>query len=202
MNEHVSADPDKILLPDADLLLWRQIDIGRPLMELRQQLVDELHWQQTPIRIYGREVMQPRLTAWYGDADATYRYSGVTHEPLPWHPLLSDIKTRVEHYCASTFNSVLCNYYRSGQDSMGWHSDNEPELGPTPAIASLSFGAARRFLLQHKKDKSLQWQCSLGEGDLLLMRGATQRFYRHSVPKTAKATELRINLTFRRIIVQ
>ncbi|QGX38834.1 alpha-ketoglutarate-dependent dioxygenase AlkB [Permianibacter aggregans] len=200
--KRVSVEAEQIVLPDAELLLWRQIDLHRPLAELRQRLVDELHWQQTPIRIYGREVMQPRLTAWYGDADAAYRYSGVTHEPLPWHPLLWDIKALVEQYSASTFNSVLCNYYRSGQDSMGWHSDNEPELGPEPVIASLSFGAARRFLLQHKKDKSLQWQCSLGEGDLLLMRGATQRFYRHSVPKTAKTTDLRINLTFRRIIVQ
>ena len=196
----MSVEAEQIVLPDAELLLWRQIDLHRPLAELRQRLVDELYWQQTPIRIYGREVMQPRLTAWYGDA--AYRYSGVTHEPMPWHPLLSDIKAMVEQYSASTFNSVLCNYYRSGQDSMGWHSDNEPELGSEPVIASLSFGVARRFVLQHKKDKSLQWQCSLGEGDLLLMRGATQRFYRHCVPKTAKTTDLRINLTFRRIIVQ
>ena len=196
----MSVEAEQIVLPDAELLLWRKIDLHRPLAELRQRLVDELYWQQTPIRIYGREVMQPRLTAWYGDA--AYRYSGVTHEPMPWHPLLSDIKAMVEQYSASTFNSVLCNYYRSGQDSMGWHSDNEPELGSEPVIASLSFGVARRFVLQHKKDKSLQWQCSLGEGDLLLMRGATQRFYRHCVPKTAKTTDLRINLTFRRIIVQ
>ena len=196
----MSVEAEQIVLPDAELLLWRQIDLHRPLAELRQRLLDELYWQQTPIRIYGREVMQPRLTAWYGDA--AYRYSGVTHEPMPWHPLLSDIKAMVEQYSASTFNSVLCNYYRSGQDSMGWHSDNEPELGSEPVIASLSFGVARRFVLQHKKDKSLQWQCSLGEGDLLLMRGATQRFYRHCVPKTAKTTDLRINLTFRRIIVQ
>lgn len=198
----MQAEPEQIVLPDAELLLWHQIAFDLPLATLRQRLVEQLDWQQTPIKIYGKEVMQPRLTAWYGDADAAYRYSGVTHQPLPWHPLLRDIKATVEHYSDSIFNSVLCNYYRHGQDSMGWHSDNEPELGPTPVIASLSFGAPRRFLLQHKKDKALQWQCSLGEGDLLLMRGSTQQFYRHSVPKTAKPTELRINLTFRRIFAQ
>lgn len=165
-------------------------------------LMTGVAWQQKPIMIYGKSVLQPRLVAWYGDADAIYKYSGVSHEPLPWMPVLAELRTQICEHAEIELNSVLCNLYRDGKDSMGWHADNEPELGVHPNIASLSFGASRRFLMQHKKNKSFTWECVLEDGDLLLMQGATQTYYRHSVPKTAKQIGPRINLTFRRIYPQ
>lgn len=200
----ISTKPNQVFteFPNGEWWLWRGIDLGVPRDTLKHRLQTELAWAQTPIIIYGREVMQPRLSAWYGDADAQYRYSGVMHAPMRWTPILLDIKSVLESLTGASYNSVLCNWYRSGQDSMGWHSDDEPELGAQPIIASLSVGGARRFLLQHRKIKAMKWSCSLGDGDLLLMKGDTQKNYRHSVPKTAREVESRINLTFRRIFAQ
>lgn len=185
------------VLAGAELQLWRALwpaaECARIAAELRQRLA----WQQKPIVIFGRDVMQPRLTAWYGDPDCAYVYSGKRNEPLPWTPLLQELREAVETVTGARFNSVLANCYRNGQDSMGWHSDDEPELGPDPSIASLSFGAARRFCLQHRKQKALQLELLLQDGDLLLMAGATQANYRHALPKTAKPVGERLNFTFR-----
>ena len=184
-------------LPGADLKLWRGLwppaDCIRIAAELRQSLA----WQQKPIVIFGREVLQPRLTAWYGDADCAYVYSGKRNEPLPWTPALAELRIAVEQVTATRFNSVLANCYRHGQDSMGWHSDDERELGPFPAIASLSFGATRRFCLRHRKRKTERMDLMLQAGDLLLMAGATQANYRHALPKTATSQGERLNFTFR-----
>jgi alkylated DNA repair dioxygenase AlkB len=149
------------------------------------------------IVIFGRPVMQPRLTAWIGDAGAVYRYSGTRNEPAPWPEALSELRARVSDVAGVPFNSVLCNLYRSGTDSMGMHSDSEPELGRNPVIASLSLGAVRRFQLRHRKRKGVRLDLDLPDGSLLVMRGALQHFYRHGVPKQPSILGERINLTFR-----
>lgn len=117
------------------------------------ELLDLVEWTQQIIRIRGREVACPRLSAWYGDPDAHYSYSGLSLSPRPWLPVILELKTRVEAVCNSPFNSVLLNLYRDGADSMGWHSDDEPELGERPVIASLSLGTTRRFRLRHRRRK-------------------------------------------------
>ncbi|MBW2495341.1 MAG: alpha-ketoglutarate-dependent dioxygenase AlkB [Deltaproteobacteria bacterium] len=163
-------------------------------------LLDLVEWEQHRIRIRGREVASPRLSAWYGDPEAHYSYSGLSLEPRPWLPPILELKGRVESVCSSTFNSVLLNLYRDGSDSMGWHSDDEPELGAQPVIASLSLGATRRFRLRHRRRKDLEpVAIDLEGGSLLVMQGETQRFWRHQIPKTRRAVGPRINLTFRRI---
>ena len=156
-------------------------------------------WRQEEIQLFGRKRLQPRLTAWHGDPRAVYQYSGIRLEPQPWSASLAVIKARVEAVSGAKFNSVLLNYYRDGRDSMGWHSDDEPELGDNPLIGSVSLGATRRFRMQHKTDPSLQMAWNLPDGSYLEMDGALQRHWRHCVPKVlAKAgVGPRINLTFR-----
>lgn len=158
-------------------------------------------WRHDVITIFGRTVPLPRLTAWHGDADALYTYSNITMSPSPWTSALLDVKRRIERVVAVEFNSVLANLYRDGCDHMSWHADDETELGPEPVIASVSFGAARRFVFK-PKDKADQTrvEVELGDGSLLLMRGATQRFWVHSVPKARRIASPRINLTFRTIL--
>lgn len=164
-----------------------------------QSLLRDIHWQEEHYTIYGKTVTAPRLVAWYGDPQASYRYSGIAHTPLPWLPLLAELKIQIEQQSKQSFNSVLCNLYRSGQDSMGWHADKEPELGNNPYIASLSFGAARLFKFRHLKTKDTV-DVILENGSLLLMGGELQYHWRHSLPKTTKVSEPRINLTFRKIV--
>jgi alkylated DNA repair dioxygenase AlkB len=165
------------------------------------ELLSQTAWGQRHVKIYGKLYAEPRLTAWYGDAGKRYSYSGITLEPLPWTPLLLSIKARVDAAAQTTFNSVLLNLYRDGRDSNGWHQDNEPELGQNPVIASLSFGAARRFQLRHKFRKELpKLDLDLTHGSLLVMAGPTQHYWQHQIPKTAKPVVARINLTFRVIL--
>jgi len=166
------------------------------------QLHGETHWQQPVVRLFGREIPSPRLAAWYGDDGADYAYSGVVYSPLNWTPLLTGLKSRVEDYCSARFNSVLLNLYRDENDSMGWHADDESELGPTPLIASLSLGASRRFRMQCKKHKYQRLELMLDCGSLLLMRHPCQRDWRHSLPKQSPKSGPcagRINLTFRQV---
>jgi alkylated DNA repair dioxygenase AlkB len=161
-------------------------------------LLEEIDWKQRSIRLMGREVLQPRLTAWYGDA--AYPYSGVTLAPVPWTPLLSELRDCLVVAVGESFNSVLCNLYRTGADSMGLHSDDEKELGPRPVIASVSLGTVRRFVLRHKKKKVPPVTVELTHGSLLVMGGTAQAFWKHAVPKDPSTTGPRINLTFRRIV--
>lgn len=162
-------------------------------------LYQTLAWQEETIVVFGRACKVPRLTCWYGDADAVYHYSGVKHEPLPWLKDLQAIKLQIEACCGATFNSVLANLYRDGRDSMGYHSDNEKELGSQPVIASLSLGEARLFKLRHKK-RHENLDIVLEHGDLLLMAGPLQQHWLHALPKTRQAKQPRINLTFRKIL--
>ena len=144
--------------------------------------------------------MQPRLVAWFGDPGAAYTYSGLQLVPEPWSERLGSLRARTEGAAGHPFNSVLCNLYRDGNDSMGLHADAEPELGPNPVIASVSLGATRRFVLRHAKDRGERLDLDLAGGSLLVMSGTTQHFWRHGVPKQKKITDSRINLTFRRIL--
>ncbi|MFN1533353.1 alpha-ketoglutarate-dependent dioxygenase AlkB family protein [Vibrio jasicida] len=156
-----------------------------------------LPWQQERITMFGRSVLQPRLQAWHGDV--AYTYSGLTMSPHPWTPDLNELKARCEAIANVQFNSVLANLYRHGQDSMGWHQDNEPELGRNPVIASVNLGETRRFLLRNLHCKT-QLEYELSHGALLIMAGELQHHWKHAVPKTAKPKGKRINLTFRHIV--
>lgn len=162
------------------------------------RLVKEIPWQQTPIMMFGKAVLQPRLTAWYGDENTAYRYSGVTMQPLAWTKTLEIIKDKLNNEFGFEFNSCLLNFYRHGQDSMGWHRDNEKELGQNPVIASLSFGAERVFKFRHISE-DLKVSVTLENGSLLLMKGETQHHWQHSISKVTKVIGPRINLTFRNI---
>ena len=188
----------RLPLPDADLLFWRQVEIGIPHKSLLQTLIDDTEWRQDKITVYGKSYLQPRLSAWYGDL--SYRYSGIRLEPRAWTPTLLDIKARVEALTGHPFNSVLLNYYRDQNDSMGMHSDDERELGCQPAIASLSLGDERTFLLRHKTRKDLKTvKLALPPGSLLLMQGDTQQYWRHGINKEKRPCGPRLNLTFRSI---
>ncbi len=187
-------------LPDAEVRYFPTCFFSHESNRFLPTLIASLAWRQETIKIFGNEIQQPRLTAWYGDEGAIYTYSHITNHPLPWTPELLEIKQRCEQVARAQFNSVLLNYYRDGQDSMGWHQDNEPELGEHPVIASVNFGATRRFQLRHKKRKDLATiTIELEHGSLLLMQGTTQQFWKHQVPKTTQPVGARINLTFRLI---
>lgn len=162
---------------------------------LREQIV----WQRHRLKLFGREIDAPRLSSWIGDADAIYTYSKTRFEPLPWTPALASLRDELRERLSFDFNSVLANLYRDGRDSMGWHSDDERELGRQPLIASLSFGATRRFRLRSRRSVSTMLAIDLEPGSLLLMGGDTQLNYRHHLPKTGRMVGERINLTFRRI---
>lgn len=166
---------------------------------LLPQIIATTPWRQDEIKIFGRMILQPRLTAWLGDPGASYRYSGLTMTPGPWTPVIHALKTAVESHTKGTFNSALINRYRTGMDSMGWHRDNEPELGPTPLIVSLSLGGNRLFKIRHYRNKSLTADIQLEDGDLLIMSGAMQSHWEHSLPKTRRPVSERINITFRSV---
>lgn len=165
-----------------------------------KRLKETIQWKQEPIWMFGKKVMQPRLTALYGDSEKTYSYSGITMKPLSWTSELLEIKSSVEQETESAFTHVLLNFYRDGRDSMGWHRDNEPSLGPNPVIASVSFGASRNFQIRNYFDKSEKIQIPLNHGSLLIMKGESQHYWEHQIPKTKKVLGGRINLTFRRLI--
>jgi alkylated DNA repair dioxygenase AlkB len=185
-----------LALPDGEVILYQRVFTGTQRDRLFQELLDHTPWQQHTIKLYGRTMAVPRLSAWHGDPGAVYCYSGLRLEPLPWTPVLCEIKAVVEQLADTPFNSVLLNLYRHGQDSIGWHSDDEPELGHHPVIASVSLGAVRRFILRHKR-LPVRLPLDLDAGSVLLMRGATQQHWQHQLPKTRKPTNPRINLTFR-----
>jgi len=168
--------------------------------ELFATLRDGIGWRQERIRVRGREYMQPGLVAWFGDPEATYTYSGLTLAPEPWPLPLAHLRSQVEKSAGAAFNSVLCNFYRNGSDSMGLHADDEPELGRNPVIASVSLGETRRFVMRHVKDPRERLDLDLAGASLLVMRGTTQHFFRHGVPKQPKVAGARINLTFRCIV--
>jgi alkylated DNA repair dioxygenase AlkB len=189
---------ERLFIPDADVVLHRDVFSYAEQNRLFQSLLENVLWEQHVITVYGRSINAPRLSAWYGDPGAVYRYSGLRLGPAPWTSTLLEIKPIVENLAATRFNSALVNLYRDGRDSVGWHSDAEPELGRHPVIASVSLGAKRRFTLQHKKTRR-QISVDLDPGSILLMSGPTQHHWRHQLPKSRRVVSARINITFRLI---
>ncbi|MEP0837574.1 MULTISPECIES: alpha-ketoglutarate-dependent dioxygenase AlkB [unclassified Coleofasciculus] len=183
-------------MPDAEVTLYCNFFDKNESDKLYSQLYKEIHWRQEKIKLYGKELNIPRLTAWHGDSGKSYTYSKIPMSPEPWTPTLFLIKSRIESLAGISFNSVLLNLYRNGNDSVAWHSDDEPELGEEPVIGSVSFGGTRRFMFRHKVAKE-QVEVELTHGSLLVMQGTTQQFWQHQIPKTSKRVEPRINLTFR-----
>ena len=165
---------------------------------LLKKLWHDLEWKSQEIQLFGKNVLQPRLTSWCSDPGVTYQYSGLRLPANPWHHDLDQLRNLLQESLGQRFNSVLINAYRNGRDSMGWHADNEPELGDQPMIASVSLGETRRMLFRPVSGgKSLG--IDLGHGSLLVMKGDSQKNWKHSIPKSAREMELRINLTFRAI---
>jgi len=168
---------------------------------LMSKLATDILWKKETTTVWGKKIIMKRNVAWYGDEGKSYTYSGLTLYPNKWNEILLEIKTRIEDVSSTKFNSVLLNDYSSGEVGMGWHSDDEKELGHNPVIASVSFGAERDFFLKHKTDKDLdKITIPLKSGSLLKMLGSTQHYWYHSIPKRMKVKKRRINLTFRKII--
>jgi alkylated DNA repair dioxygenase AlkB len=190
---------ERVELAGADLRRVAQAYPPAQADALFAALSSEIPWQRHRLRLFGREVDAPRLSCWIGDADASYVYSRVRFDPVPWTPTVAQLRDDLAARVGVRFNSVLANLYRDGRDSVGWHSDDEPELGPTPVIASLSFGATRTFRLRSRLTREAAMSLDLSHGSLLVMAGDTQRLYQHALPKRAGVALPRINLTFRRI---
>jgi alkylated DNA repair dioxygenase AlkB len=164
---------------------------------LLHKFIAGMPWQQKVVRMYNKEVVTPRLTVWVGNLGADYAFSGEKYSPLPWTEELLMIKQRIEPLAGTVFNSVLLNYYRNGNDSVAWHSDNENSLGKHPVVASVSFGQVRSFDIRSKKDHSLKYSVKLENGSYLLMKGGLQESWEHRIAKSTKPMGGRVNLTFR-----
>lgn len=197
MNSLFPTEKISFQLPDAEIEYFPGFFDADKATSLFKQLQDNIPWQQDAITVFGKTHPQPRLTALFGNEGKPYAYSNIVMQPHAWNPLLVYIKEEVEAACGEQFTTVLLNYYRDGKDSNGWHADNEKELGRNPVIASVSFGVERAFHLQHNSLKDQKLKITLEHGSLLLMKGTTQHFWKHQIPKTTKTIGPRINLTFR-----
>jgi alkylated DNA repair dioxygenase AlkB len=197
MNSLFQSDPIVFNLPDAEIIYFPAFLSKEEADSLFLELLQNIPWQQDEIIVYGKKHLQPRLTALFGNEGKPYTYSNIIMQPHYWTLTLQKIKSLVESVSETTFTTVLLNYYRDGNDSNGWHADNEKELGTNPIIASLSLGAERNFQLKHNFDSTQKKNIILENGSLLLMKGSTQHFWKHQVPKTAKPIGSRINMTFR-----
>jgi len=200
MTEDLFADENscyQIDLPDADICLYPYFIKSDEADDFFAALMSQIEWSEHSINIYGQQHKVPRLSAWYADNAKSYEYSGLKSQGLLWNPLLLELKSKIEAVCNKSFNSVLVNRYRNGCDGVGWHADDEKELGTNPVIASLSFGQERSFQLKHRRNKSLKKNLLLGHGSLLIMQGQTQHHWLHQVAKSKRQLNERINLTFR-----
>jgi alkylated DNA repair dioxygenase AlkB len=184
-------------LPNADIIYYPNFIKNIEANSFFEYLKTHTPWQQDDIKVFGKVYAQPRLTALYSNNGKSYSYSNIKMNPHPFSAKLSLLKKAVESKAKVDFTTCLLNLYRDGKDSNGWHADDEMELGQNPVIASLSLGQARFFYLRHKNDKSLKQKILLEHGSLLLMRGETQHFWQHQIPKTSRQIKERINLTFR-----
>jgi alkylated DNA repair dioxygenase AlkB len=194
---------NRLRVQDADVFFLANLELPAPDLALLERLIVEIPWRTEHVVVWGKRMPQPRLIAWFGDVGKSYAYSGIQLHPTAWFPLLLEIKARVEDVVGSSFNTVLLNYYRDHQDSMGFHSDDEPELGLRPVIASVSLGEERTFVMKHKSSKLVRpVHLRLPSGSLLLMKGDTQMHWKHGIPKQIRPCGPRINLTFRRIVSQ
>jgi alkylated DNA repair dioxygenase AlkB len=188
-------------LEEADVSFLVRFPFPMADADVFQKLHRDTPWVHEEVVVWGKKHLQPRLTAWYGDSGRSYTYSGTVMHPLPWTDLLLSLKRELEQLVDEPFNSVLLNLYRNQNDRMGFHSDNEPSLGPDPTIASLSYGATRTLIFKHKRRKDIPPKpLKLTSGSLLLMKGSTQRNWNHGINKESIPIGPRINLTFRNII--
>ena len=192
---------EPIAMPDADVSILHGIEMPLAYDAIMQKLHEQTKWRQESVNVWGKLHEQPRLVALYADEGKRYDYSGITLHPLPWTDLLREIRRRIEDCTDETFNAVFLNLYRDHNDSMGFHSDDEKELGKNPVIASLTFGATRVFRLKHKFNKELPpVKVPLDAGTVLLMKGQTQHFWKHGINKQSEPCGPRINLTFRTLL--
>ena len=198
-NQDPEARNPLIELNNARLLFFENYFSQKESDLLFKHLIENITWKQDHINMYGRLLELPRLSAWYGDDDKPYTYSGITLNPNIWTTHLLEIKKAVEKEAQTKFSSVLLNRYRDGQDYVGWHTDSEKELGKNPIIGSVNFGAPRKFQLRRIDNPKEKFEVELGHGSVLIMMGETQHYWQHQVPKTAKKIGERINLTFRKI---
>ncbi len=197
MNSLFQSEPLVLNLPDATIVYYPHFFAKEEADVIFEQLKNDIPWQQDDIRVFGKTHPQPRLTALFGNEGKSYSYSNIIMQPNAWNSILKKIKEQIETVVATDFTTVLLNLYRDGKDSNGWHADNEKELGINPIIGSVSFGAERVFQLKHNSISGLKQNIVLEHGSLLLMKGTTQHFWKHQIPKTSKPIGSRINLTFR-----
>ncbi len=194
-------DVERLRMAGADVVYHRHVLPAAAATQLLRRLIDQIPWRQDSVVLWGKIIPQPRLTAWYGDPGRSYTYSGLTLHPLPWTDDLRLLRTMAEGVADATFNSVLLNYYRDHNDSVGFHSDDESELGATPTIGSISLGETRTLTFKPRKHKD--WdpvRVALESGSLLVMKGDTQRNWKHAIAKESRPCGPRVNLTFRRIL--
>ena len=191
---------DFLEIPDAQVQYDGGFYAFAKAEQLQSKLLKETPWRQNKITVFGKEHNEPRLTQLYGDAGIIYGYSNIIYNALPWTATLQAIKEDVEKAAGATFNVCLVNRYRNGQDSNGWHADNEKELGTNPIITSISLGQERFFHLKHNSNKDWRYKFLLEHGSLLIMAGSTQHTYKHQIAKTKRTINERINLTFREIV--
>ncbi len=199
LNTALNSGPIDIERSGLSLQLIPDFLLAQKSNALLQHLIQLTPWQQPVLKVYGKWHPTPRLVAFYGDPGLRYQYSNKLHGTLAWTPELLSLRQSLEQHCKASFNCVLLNHYRDGQDTMGWHADDEPELGDAPVIASLSLGATRDIHFKSRTAKNKKISLSLPAGSLLTMSGATQQHWLHHVPKRARCTQPRINLTFRHI---
>lgn len=193
---------EKIILPlpDAVFEFYPNFFLNEEADILFEKLRLQTPWQHDEITIFGKKILQPRLTCLFGNEGKPYSYSGLTMQPQPWNSTVMHIKNEVEANCNENFTTVLANLYRNEKDSNGWHADNERELGRNPIIASVSFGEERKFQLKHISDNNIKLSLNLTHGSLLLMKEGSQIHYKHQIPKASQPKNNRINLTFRTIL--
>jgi len=193
------SEQPRISLPDCDIQYFPNFWTTEEATYYYKKFLNTIPWRQDNIRVFGKTYPQPRLTALYGNNQKTYSYANITMDPYPFTPDLLAIKQKITSICTTEFTSCLLNLYRDGKDSNGWHADNEPELGKNPVIASVTFGQERFFHLKHRHIKTARHTILLEHGSLLIMQGTTQEYWLHQIPKSTKAMNPRINLTFRHI---
>jgi alkylated DNA repair dioxygenase AlkB len=190
---------DNLLPYDGEALYWKSVFSSTLSNNCYTNLMNEINWKHDELTMFGRHIVTKRMVAWYGDQALAYKYSNKTKIAMLWTPGLKLIKEQIELISGHTYNSCLLNLYHNGEEGMGWHSDNEKQLKENGAIASVSFGAPRKFTMKHKATNE-KISLELDSGSLLLMRGSIQKHWLHSLPLSKKIKEARINLTFRTII--
>lgn len=193
-----SNSSDNILTRDGEVFYLPEVFDHSSSAQFLSVLLNEIHWQNDEVKVFGKTYITSRKTAWYADGNLSYTYSGIKRTPHLWSPALLKIRDKIEQIAGIRFNACLLNLYHNGEEGMGWHSDDEQELGPKPEIVSVSFGAARRFDFKHKITAE-KISVVLKNGSVLWMRGTCQANWKHALPKTKKVKDIRVNLTFRNI---